>query len=185
MGCTLEIDLAPLFAFMAAADQVMMTLRVRSRTMALSVTIRRAIQHSQASLRTLSKRYGINQKTAAKWRQRTSAADRRTGPKDLRSSALSLKDEAVLVAFRRHALLPLDGCLYMRQDTIPHLTRSSLHCCLLARHQHRTGLLRRDRVAVHRAEPTQPHQLSNAASVLLFGFHRHGLEGCAHVAGLR
>ena len=61
--------------------------------------IRRAIQHSQASLRALSKRYGINQKTVAKWRQRTSVADQRTGPKDPRSTVLSPEDEAVVVAF--------------------------------------------------------------------------------------
>ena len=36
--------------------------------------IRRAIQHSQASLRTLARRYGINQKTVAKWKRRTSVA---------------------------------------------------------------------------------------------------------------
>lgn len=30
-------------------------------------------------------------------------------------------------AFRRHTLPPLDDCLYALQDTIPHLTRSSLH----------------------------------------------------------
>ncbi|HXC55789.1 MAG TPA: helix-turn-helix domain-containing protein, partial [Rhizomicrobium sp.] len=33
--------------------------------------VRRAIQNSQASLRELSARYGINQKTVAKWRRRT------------------------------------------------------------------------------------------------------------------
>jgi hypothetical protein len=32
--------------------------------------VRRAIQNSQASLRGLSKRYGINQKTVAKWKKR-------------------------------------------------------------------------------------------------------------------
>jgi transposase InsO family protein len=36
----------------------------------------------------------------------------------------------VVVAFRRHTLLPLDDCLYALQPTIPHLTRSSLHRCL-------------------------------------------------------
>jgi DNA-binding transcriptional regulator YiaG len=36
--------------------------------------IRRAIQHSQKSLRQLAKRYGINQKTVAKWKKRTSTA---------------------------------------------------------------------------------------------------------------
>ena len=91
--------------------------------------IRRAIQHRQASLRALSKRYGINPKTVAKWKKRTSVADRCTGPKDPRSTVLSPEDEAI-VAFRRHTLLPLDDCLYALQATIPHLTRSSLHRCL-------------------------------------------------------
>ena len=36
--------------------------------------IRRAIQNSEASLRALSAGYGINQKTVAKWRKRTSVA---------------------------------------------------------------------------------------------------------------
>ena len=36
--------------------------------------IRRAIQHSQESLRGLAKRYGINPKTVAKWRKRSSVA---------------------------------------------------------------------------------------------------------------
>lgn len=36
----------------------------------------------------------------------------------------------MIVAFRRHALLPLDDCLSALQPSIPHLTRSSLHCCL-------------------------------------------------------
>jgi transposase-like protein len=41
-----------------------------------------------------------------------------------------LEEEAMIVAFRRHTLLPLDDCLYTLQPTIPHLTRSSLHRCL-------------------------------------------------------
>jgi transposase InsO family protein len=92
--------------------------------------VRRAIQHSQESLRALAKRYGINQKTVAKWKGRTSAADLRTGAKEPRSTVLTVEEEAVVVAFRRHTLLPLDDCLYALQPTIPHLTRSSLHRCL-------------------------------------------------------
>src|SRR5450755_4041858 len=92
--------------------------------------IRRAIQNSQASLRALSKRYGINQKTVAKWRKRTSVADLLTGPKEPKSTVLSIEEEAIIVAFRKHTLLPLDDCLYTLQPTIPHLTRSSLHRCL-------------------------------------------------------
>ncbi|MEO6807458.1 MAG: transposase, partial [Edaphobacter sp.] len=38
--------------------------------------VRRAIQHSQESLRTLARRHGVNPKTIAKWRKRTSVADR-------------------------------------------------------------------------------------------------------------
>ena len=41
-----------------------------------------------------------------------------------------VKEEAIIVAFRKHTLLPLDDCLYALQATIPHLTRSSLHRCL-------------------------------------------------------
>jgi hypothetical protein len=92
--------------------------------------IRRAIQNSQESLRALARRYGVNQKTVAKWKKRASVADLPTGPKAPRSSVLSIEEEAIIVAFRRHTLLPLDDCLYALQPTIPHLTRSSLHRCL-------------------------------------------------------
>ena len=92
--------------------------------------VRRAIQHSQESLRTLARRHGVNPKTVAKWRKRCSVADLRTGPKHSRSTVLTVQEEAVIVAFRRHTLLPLDDCLCALQATIPHLTRSSLHRCL-------------------------------------------------------
>src|SRR3954452_24627719 len=92
--------------------------------------VRRAIQNSQESLRALATRHGINQKTVAKWKRRTSVADRPTGPQEPRSTVLTVEEEAVIVAFRRHTLLPLDDCLYALQPTIPHLTRSSLHRCL-------------------------------------------------------
>ena len=92
--------------------------------------IRRAIQHSQESLRVLARRYGINRKTVAKWKNRTSAADAPTGPRNPRSTVLEIEEEAVIVAFRKHTLLPLDDCLHALQPTIPNLTRSSLHRCL-------------------------------------------------------
>tara|TARA_R110000751_G_scaffold24658_2_gene67781 strand:+ start:556 stop:1506 length:951 start_codon:yes stop_codon:yes gene_type:complete len=95
-----------------------------------TAAVRRAIQASSESLRALSKRYGVNPKTVAKWRKRTSVADLPTGPRSPSSTVLSPDDEAMIVAFRRHTLLPLDDCLYALQPTIPHLTRSSLHRCL-------------------------------------------------------
>ncbi len=53
-----------------------------------------------------------------------------TGPKDPRSAVLSVEEEAIIVAFRKHTLPPLDDWLYALQPTIPHLSRSSLHRCL-------------------------------------------------------
>jgi transposase len=92
--------------------------------------VRRAIQDSQASLRSLAKRYGVNQKTVIKWKQRSSVEDIPTGPKNAKSTVLSIEQEAIIVTFRQHTLLPLDDCLYALQETIPKLTRSSLHRCL-------------------------------------------------------
>lgn len=92
--------------------------------------IRALIQRSQASNAALSRELGINVKTVAKWRQRERVEDARMGPKEARSTTLSPDEEAAVVAFRRHTLLPLDDCLYALQPSIPHLTRSSLHRCL-------------------------------------------------------
>ena len=76
-----------------------------------TAAVGRAIEHSQESLRALAKRYGVNPKTIAKWKARTSVSDLPTGPKAPRSTVLSGEEEAVVVAFRRHTLLPLDDCL--------------------------------------------------------------------------
>ena len=104
--------------------------QIRHGSARTTEAVRRAIQHSQESLRALAKRYGVNQKTIAKWKKRTSVSDERTGPKEPRSTVLTIEEEAIIVAFRRHTLLPLDDCLHALQATIPHLTRSSLHRCL-------------------------------------------------------
>lgn len=95
-----------------------------------TAAVRRAIQHSQESLKTLAARHGINPKTVAKWRKRTDTADLTMGPKEARSTVLTPEHEAMVVAFRKLTLLPLDDCLYALQPSIPCLTRSSLHRCL-------------------------------------------------------
>ena len=84
-----------------------------------TAAVRRAIQNSQESLRVLAKRHGINPKTVAKWRSRSSTVDMRPGPKDAHSTVLSIEEEAIIVAFRKHTLLPLDDCLYALQATDP------------------------------------------------------------------
>jgi hypothetical protein len=89
-----------------------------------------AIQRSKAPLKDLAAQHGLNQKTVAKWRKRTFVHDVRMGPKTVRSTVLTAEEEAMIVAFRKHTLLPLDDCLYALQTTIPYLTRSSLHRCL-------------------------------------------------------
>ena len=66
----------------------------------------------------------------AKWKKRSSVSDLPTGPKEPTSTVLSAEEEAIVVAFRRHTLLPLDDCLYALRPTIAHLTRLSLHRCL-------------------------------------------------------
>jgi transposase-like protein len=85
--------------------------QVLHRGASTTEAVRGAIQHSQESLRRLARRHGINPKTVAKGKKRCSVADLRTGPKDPRSTVLTVQQEAVMVAFRRHTLLPLDDCL--------------------------------------------------------------------------
>ncbi len=93
-------------------------------------SVRAAIQRSQASISELSRELGVNPKTVAKWRKRQSVEDQKTGSREPRSTILSQDEEDMVVAFRRHTLLPLDDRLYALQPSIPHLTRSSLHRCL-------------------------------------------------------
>ncbi len=104
--------------------------QIRHGSATTTHAVRAAIQRSQASTAALSRELGINPKTVAKWRKRQTVEDRKTGPKEPRSTVLSEEEEAMIVAFRRHTLLPLDDCLYALQPTVPHLTRSSLHRCL-------------------------------------------------------
>lgn len=103
--------------------------QVRHGSATTTYAVRAAIQRSQASIAELSRTYGLNPKTVAKWRKRDGVDDAPMGPKEPRSTVLSTEEEALVVAFRRHTLLPLDDCLYPLQATIPHLTRSSLHRC--------------------------------------------------------
>ena len=93
-------------------------------------TVRRAIQNSQASIRTLAQQYHINPKTVAKWKKRETVQDAVIGPKQKRSTVLSQVEEALIVAFRKQTLLPMDDCFYALQASIPHLSRSALHRCL-------------------------------------------------------
>ena len=89
---------------------------------------RRLIQQSTEGVQTLAKRLGLTQGTVRKWRRRTSTEEAVRGPKPA-STVLTPVEEAAIVLFRQHTLLPLDDCLYALQETLPHLSRSALHRC--------------------------------------------------------
>jgi transposase-like protein len=93
-----------------------------------TAAVRGAIQSIQESLIRLSQRYDINPKTVHKWRKRSFVVDAAMGPKP-RSTTLNEEQEAIVIAFRKHTLLPLDDCLHALQATIPQLTRSALQRC--------------------------------------------------------
>src|SRR5215208_4016345 len=93
--------------------------------------IRAELQASQEATRVLAARYGLNPKTVTKWRQRTTTADQPMGPSRPRSTVLTEAEEAIVVEFRRRTLLPLDDVLGCLRESIPTLTRSALHRCLV------------------------------------------------------
>ncbi len=66
-----------------------------------TAAVRRAIQHSQESLKALSERYDINPKTVLKWRKRSSVEDAPIGPKTPRSTTLTVEEEAIREALQR------------------------------------------------------------------------------------
>ena len=92
--------------------------------------VRAELQASKEKTSALAERYGLSRTTVTKWRARTSTADAPMGPRSPRSTVLTLIEEAMIVEFRRRTLLPLDDVMGCLKDSIPNLTRSSLHRCL-------------------------------------------------------
>jgi transposase-like protein len=98
---------------------------------ATTARIRAQSQSAQAPTAALARRYGVNPKAVTKWRRRDTIEDRPMGPKQRRGTVLTELEEAAIVAVRGHARLPLDDLFVVLRDAIPHLTRSSLHRCLV------------------------------------------------------
>jgi transposase-like protein len=92
--------------------------------------VRAELQAAQKATRALAAQYGLNPKTVAKWRRRTTTADQPMGPSHPRSTVLSEAKEAIIDEFRRRTLLPLDDVLGCLRESIPKLSRSALHRCL-------------------------------------------------------
>ena len=99
--------------------------------------VRGELQASQETTRALATRYGLNPKTVQKWRKRTTTADQPMGPSRPRSTVLTETEEAIILgssprtSFRRRTLLPLDDVLGCLRESIPKLSRSALHRCLV------------------------------------------------------
>src|ERR671911_1756658 len=93
--------------------------------------VRAELQAAQGTTRGLAARYGLNPKTVAKWRSRIGTADAPMGPRRPRSSVLTEAEEAIVVESRRRTLLPLDDVLGCLRESIPSLSRSALHRCLV------------------------------------------------------
>ena len=93
-------------------------------------SVRKKIQDSKESLKKLAKRYGITVSTVLKWKKRDFVHDAPRGENRRHSTVLSRQEEALIVAFRKHSLLPMDDCLYSLQKTIPKLNRSNIYRCL-------------------------------------------------------
>jgi hypothetical protein len=92
--------------------------------------VRAELQRSREATRALAARHGLNPKTVAEWRRRTSTADARMGPSRPRSPVLTEAEEAIVVEFRRRTLLPRDDVLGRPREAIPTLSRSAPHRCL-------------------------------------------------------
>ncbi len=91
--------------------------------------VRAELQASKEKTSSLAQRYGLSRTTVTKWRARTTTNDAPMGPSSPHSTVLTLAEEAMVVEFRRRTLLPLDDVLGCLRDSIPTLTRSSLHRC--------------------------------------------------------
>jgi transposase-like protein len=89
--------------------------------------VRRDIQNSKESLKKLARKYSITPNTVAKWRKRDYVHDSPMGPKIIKSTVLTVEEEAICVTFRKSTLLSLDDCFLALKETIPNLSRSSLH----------------------------------------------------------
>src|SRR3954462_3275857 len=96
--------------------------------------VRAELSALQETTRGLAPRYGLNPKTVTNGRKRATTADQPMGPRRPRSTTLTEAEEAIVVEFRGRTLLPLDDVLGCLRESIPTLTRSGLHRCLV-RHE--------------------------------------------------
>ena len=92
--------------------------------------IRKEIQDSKETITQLAERLSLNHKTVLYWKHAGRVTDKKSGPKNPRSTSLTPSEEQVIVEFRRLTLFSLDDVFVSLKEQIPALTRSNLHRCL-------------------------------------------------------
>lgn len=102
-------------------------LHKRART---TPAIRKEIQESSISERSLARQYNISRETVRKWKKRDSVEDHSHQPLEIHAT-LSSSEEAIVVELRKTLLLPLDDLLVVVREFIhPAMSRSALDRCL-------------------------------------------------------
>ena len=79
----------------------------------------------------LAQRLSLNPKTVCYWKHAGRVTDKKSGPKNPRSTVLNELEEKAICEFRRLTKFSLDDVFISLKDKIPALTRSNLHRCLV------------------------------------------------------
>ena len=101
-------------------------LHKRART---TEAIRKEIQESEGSLKSLAERFNVNWKTIQKWKNREDTRDAKMG-NGRANTVLTEEEEKVICETRKKAWPPLDDIFDILKPKIPKLSRSNLHRCL-------------------------------------------------------
>ena len=84
--------------------------QVRHGYAATKHATRAVMQSSQATTAALSRDLGVNVIALAKWRERVTFEDRKTGATQPNSTVPNADEDAMIVAVRRPTLLPIHDC---------------------------------------------------------------------------
>lgn len=93
--------------------------------------LRRLIQESDESVRTVAQKLGISKNTVQKWRNARQTTDRSSSPKTV-GRALTKIEQRIVVSVRRHLKMPLDDVVTSLSRYIPKLNRTNCYRTLKA-----------------------------------------------------
>lgn len=102
-----------------------------------NIHIRQLIRGSENSIRDLAKRFKINPKTVAKWKNRESSEDHSNRPQRIQCS-LAKEQKRVIALVRKHLKPSLDDIIDLLKLHIPQINRSNCYRALV---EHRLNRL--------------------------------------------